>query len=85
MPSAIMTALTGGASSMSRLNDREYHQGRAEQELRWAEEARDPAIAAVHRELAALHRRRMIEIVHLGEPQVAPMPLVGSRPLQPDL
>lgn len=65
--------------------DREYHESRAEAELRLAEEASDPAIAAVHRELAALHRRRMLEIVHLGEPQIDPIPLVGGRQLQPDI
>lgn len=64
--------------------DREYHEARAEAELRRAEETSDPAIAAVHRELAALHRRRMIEIVHLGEPQIDPAPLVGGRLLQQD-
>lgn len=70
---------------MSRSTDRNYHEARAREELRRAEEASDPAIAAVHRELAALHRRRMLEIVHLGEPQIEPTPLVGSRPLQQDI
>ena len=69
---------------MSGKNDKAYHEARAAAELRRAEEATDPAIAAVHRELAALHRRRMLEIVHLGEPQIEPTPLVGSRPLQHD-
>jgi len=68
----------------SNLKDREYHEARAEAELQRAQEARDPAIAAVHRELAALHRRRMLEIVHFGEPQLAPVPLVGGRQLQQD-
>ena len=67
-----------------RSEDRDYHEARAEAELKLAEEASDPAIAAVHRELAVLHRRRMMEIVHLGEPQIEPNPLVGSRPLQHD-
>jgi hypothetical protein len=70
---------------MSRLSDREYHEARALQELQWAEEADDPAIARVHRELAALHRRRMLEIVHIGEPQLPPMPLVGTRQPRQDL
>jgi hypothetical protein len=69
---------------MPRLSDREYHEARALQELRWAEEADDPAIARVHRELAALHRRRMLEIVHLGEPQVSPNPLKGRPQPRPD-
>ncbi|HXG81627.1 MAG TPA: hypothetical protein VNJ05_07485 [Sphingomicrobium sp.] len=68
----------------SRMSERAYHEARAEAELRRAEEATDPGIAAVHRELAALHRRRMIEIVHLGEPQIDPSPLIGGRQLQPD-
>jgi hypothetical protein len=70
---------------MSRLTDREYHEARALQELKWAEEADDPAVAKVHRELAALHRRRTLEIVHIGEPQLRPMPLVGTRQPRPDL
>ena len=69
---------------VSRSNDRAYHEARAEAELRRAEEATDPGIAAVNRELAALHRRRMLEIVHLGEPQLDPLPLIGGRQLQPD-
>jgi hypothetical protein len=48
---------------MLRVSDRDYHQVRARDELARAEEANDPAIARVHRELAALHRRRMIEAV----------------------
>ena len=70
---------------MSAGNDRSYHEARARVELRRAEEASDPAIAAVHRELAALHRRRMIEIVHLGEPQLDPKPLVGHRQPHQDI
>ena len=49
---------------MSRyIDDRTYHAARADDELRRAEEATDPAVIAVHRELAALHRRKMIEVV----------------------
>ena len=70
---------------MSRSSDRSYHESRARDELQRAEEADDPAIAAVHRELASLHRRRMMEIVHLGEPQLEPAPLIGGRPLQQDI
>lgn len=66
-------------------DDRYYHEARALAELRLAETATDPTIAMVHRELAALHRRRMIEIVHLGEPQTNPAPLIGHRQLQPDI
>ena len=73
-----------GLRMKSRLNDRDYHERRARDELRWAEQATDPSIARVHRELAALHRRRMMEIVHLGEPQLDPAPLIGNRPLQHD-
>jgi hypothetical protein len=69
---------------MSRSNDRSYHESRAREELRRAEECTDPGVARLHRELAALHRRRMMEIVHLGEAQIDPVPLVGSRPLQQD-
>ena len=70
---------------MSRKDDRSYHEARARDELQRAEEASDPAIAAVHRELAALHRRRMMEIVHFGEPQIDPQPLIGGQPLQQDI
>lgn len=70
---------------MSGLSEREYHEARALQELRCAEEAGDPAIAKAHRELAALHRRRMLEIVHLGEPQLRPMPLIGCPQPRQDL
>jgi hypothetical protein len=70
---------------MSRITDREYHEARAQEELQRAEESSDPAVAAAHRELAALHRRRMMEIVHLGEPQLRQAPLIGGRPLQQDV
>ena len=49
---------------MSRyIDDRTYHAARADDEMRRAEEATDPAVIAVHRELAALHRRKMMEVV----------------------
>jgi hypothetical protein len=48
---------------MLRSTDRDYHAARAEEERRRAEEASDPAIAKAHRELAALHRRKMMESV----------------------
>ena len=67
---------------MLRSSDREYHEARALDELQRSLEARDPAAAAIHRELAALHRRRMMEIVHRGQPQLAPIPLMGSRQLR---
>lgn len=70
--------------TMSRNDDRNYHEARAAAELQLAEAAKDPAIANCHRELAALHRRRMMEIVHVGEPQVDPKPLIGGRQLQAD-
>lgn len=69
---------------MSRNDHRNYHQSRADDELRLAGDAADPAIAKIHRELAALHRRRLLEIVHLGEPQLSPHPLVGARQPQAD-
>src|SRR4029453_2643158 len=49
--------------TMSMESDRIYHETRARDELERAAEASDPAIARVHRELAALHRRRTIESV----------------------
>jgi len=81
-----MASRLGGkvGRKMSRTDDRAYHESRAQEELKRAEESTDPSIAAVHRELAALHRRRMMEIVHLGEPQRAPTPLIGRRPLRAD-
>lgn len=69
---------------MSRNEDRDYHEARAAAEQQLADTAEDPAIANVHRELAALHRRRMMEIVHTGEPQVEANPLIGGRPLTAD-
>ena len=53
---------------MSRNNDREYHAARAEDEMKLAEEAADPAVAAAHRELAILHKRRMMAVVEEDEP-----------------
>ena len=47
----------------SRIDDRDYHQARAEAELLLAEASADPGIAVVHRELAALHKRKMMSIV----------------------
>ena len=43
------------------MGDRSYHEYRAREEFRRAEEATDPTIARVHRELAALHKRQMLE------------------------
>jgi hypothetical protein len=63
----------------SRNDDRSYHEARAAAELQLADSASDPGIANVHRELAALHRRRMIEIVHFGEPQLQQPPLIGMH------
>ena len=48
---------------MSKIADRTYHEERVHDELRRAQEAADPSAAQAHRELAALHRRRMLEIV----------------------
>jgi hypothetical protein len=49
------------------MTDRSYHEDRAREELARAEEATDPAIAHLHRQLAALHRRRMMELVEAGD------------------
>lgn len=49
--------------TMSTANDRSYHEARALDELQRADEAADPAVASAHRELAALHKRRMMEAV----------------------
>ena len=68
----------------STVEDRAYHEDRAKAELRLAAETSDPSIAMVHRELAALHRRRMIEIVHFGEAQGSPLPWIGARRPQAD-
>lgn len=48
---------------MSRFEHRNYHALRAQDELQRAAEATDPAVASLHREMAALHRRKMMEIV----------------------
>jgi len=45
------------------MGDRSYHEYRAREEFQRAEEATDPTIARVHRELAALHKRQMLEPV----------------------
>jgi hypothetical protein len=69
---------------MSRQSDRSYHEARARDELERAEEATDPSIARVHRELAALHKRRMLEIIHLGEVQLQQVPTMPRRQPQHD-
>jgi hypothetical protein len=55
---------------MSKESDRSYHEARARDELKRAEESTDPSIARVHRELAALHRRRMLAIVEPAEAEL---------------
>jgi hypothetical protein len=62
------------------VSDRDYHEVRARDELARAEEASDPAIARIHRELAALHRRRMIEAIddESAHRQDAPARLHGT-------
>ena len=62
-----------GAWDMSRRIDREYHEARANEELKRAQEADDPAVAKVHRELAALHRRQMMDTVD-------PVAVLPARP-----
>jgi hypothetical protein len=69
---------------MSTMNDRDYHEVRARQELTRAEQSSDPSVARVHRELAALHRRRLVEIVHLGEVQFQQVPTMARRQPQHD-
>jgi hypothetical protein len=58
---------------MTRESDRSYHEARVRDEIRRAEEAKDPSIAGVHRELAALHRRKMLELIQIPEPQLQPV------------
>ncbi len=58
---------------MQHPDSRSYHEERAEAELLLASQASEPAIAQVHRELAALHRRQMMEIVKTA-PAIAPFP-----------
>ena len=53
---------------MSKMSDRDYHELRARVELERADEASEPSIARVHRELAALHRRRLMELVDRVDP-----------------
>jgi hypothetical protein len=48
---------------MSRNDNRFYHLVRSEEELQRAEEAADPSVAKVHRELAVLHRRQFLGVV----------------------
>jgi hypothetical protein len=73
-----------GGVKMSRSEDRNYHEARSLAELQRAEEAINPSIAQLHRELSALHRRRMMEIIHLGEPQLQQVPVFHRRQLQHD-
>jgi hypothetical protein len=60
------------------LDDRTYHLERAEAELRLAESATDPSIAMVHRQLAALHRRKMLSIVEETAAPPQPRRFSGS-------
>ena len=62
-----------------RTSDRSYHEARALDELQRAEEASDPAIARIHRELAALHRRQMLRVV---EVVYQPAPMAFPRALR---
>ena len=48
---------------MSRYEHQDYHAARAQEELLRAREASDPAVAQVHRTLAALHKRKLMTIV----------------------
>jgi hypothetical protein len=62
---------------MSILTDRSYHESRAREELRRAEQAIDPSAAAVHRALAALHKRKLIALVESAE-RMLPLPPTGG-------
>jgi hypothetical protein len=59
---------------MSRNDNRFYHLVRSEEELQRAEEATDPGVAKVHRELAILHRRQFLAVVGAVD-HVLPPPL----------
>lgn len=48
---------------MLRDEDKNYHEARARAELQLAENAADHSVAQAHRELAALHRRKMMEVI----------------------
>ena len=50
------------------LDDRTYHLERAEAELGLAEASPDPSIALIHRQLAAMHRRKILSIVDEDTP-----------------
>lgn len=66
---------------MTEANHRNYHESRALEELRLADEATDPAVANLHRELAALHKRKLLSIVE-GQAPVPPNP---SPPYDPQI
>lgn len=66
---------------MSRTSDRSYHEARARDELQRAEEATEPSIAAIHRELAALHRRKLISLADEPEAEVRPVAVPVSQPM----
>ena len=66
---------------MTRNDNRFYHLVRFEEELQRAEEATDPAVAKVHRDLAVLHRRQLlgvVDAVHRVIPPLRPLP-IGQR------
>lgn len=44
------------------MTDRSYHHGRAEEEAERASRCDDPDVARAHLELAALHRRKALEL-----------------------
>lgn len=64
---------------MSRSSNRSYHEARAEDEMQLAEQASEPAVAEVHRELAAMHRRMMMEIVEKPSEPAGSPPDPGGR------
>ena len=52
------------------LSNREYHERRADDELLHAKEAASATAARIHRELAAMHRRKLLSIVEEGRADV---------------
>lgn len=52
---------------MDRASDKDFHEERAKQEWRSAEDASDPGIARIHRELGALHSRRSFRTIAVND------------------
>ena len=78
MPGRLFCVFWG--AEVPRSCDRSYHEWRAREEAERADNAKDPSIAMIHRELAALHRRRMMEAVDNSNPA---MPQAKTRTAGP--